>query len=152
MICNAVVCRERAGEVNTPTSLPPTSCQGWTQPEVTEAHWRVSTGHPPGMWSRMEKRRKGIQRSKCRLSSQKTWKPLKLNSRKVLCSDAVGGSDGKKSIHLQCRRPGFNPWIGKTPWRRRWLPTPGFLPVEFHGQRILAGDRKSTRLNSSHNA
>ena len=25
------------------------------------------------------------------------------------------------------------------PWRREWLPTPVFLPGEFHGQRSLAG-------------
>ena len=45
-------------------------------------------------------------------------------------------------IHLQCRnsrRPGFDPWIRKIPWRREWLPTPVFLPGEFHGQRSLAG-------------
>ena len=23
-------------------------------------------------------------------------------------------------IHLQCRRPGFNPWVGKISWRREW--------------------------------
>ena len=34
-----------------------------------------------------------------------------------------------------------NPWIGKSPWRREWLPTPVFLPREFHGQRTLAGYR-----------
>ena len=37
------------------------------------------------------------------------------------------------------QRPGFNPWIGKIPWKREWLPTPLFLPGEFHGQRNLAG-------------
>ena len=36
---------------------------------------------------------------------------------------------------LKCRRPRFNPWVGKMPWRREWLPTPVFLPGEFHGQR-----------------
>ena len=42
-----------------------------------------------------------------------------------------GGSDSKKKkIHLQCRRPGFNPWVGKIPWRRAWQPTPVFLPGE----------------------
>ena len=41
-------------------------------------------------------------------------------------------------IHLQCGRPGFDPWIGKIPWRREWQPTPVFLPGESHGQRILA--------------
>ena len=25
---------------------------------------------------------------------------------------------------LQCRRPGFDPWVGKIPWRRKWQPTP----------------------------
>ena len=47
-------------------------------------------------------------------------------------------SDDK--VHLQCRRPGFNPWVGKIPWRRKWQPTPPvFLPGEFSGQRSLAG-------------
>ena len=32
-----------------------------------------------------------------------------------------------------CRRPGFNPWIGKIPWRRERLPTPVFWPGELHG-------------------
>ena len=36
-------------------------------------------------------------------------------------------------------RPGFNPWIGKIPQRRKWKPTPVFLPGEFHGQRSLEG-------------
>ena len=40
---------------------------------------------------------------------------------------------------LQCRRPGFNPWLGKSPWRREQQPTPVFLPGESHGQRSLAG-------------
>ena len=39
----------------------------------------------------------------------------------------------------QCRRPGFDPWVGKTAWRREWLPSPVFLPGESHGQRSLAG-------------
>ena len=31
---------------------------------------------------------------------------------------------------LQCERPGFDPWVGKLPWRRAWQPTPVFLPAE----------------------
>ena len=42
---------------------------------------------------------------------------------------------------LQCRKPGLDPWVRKIPWRREWLPTPMFLPGEFHGQRSLAGYR-----------
>ena len=41
--------------------------------------------------------------------------------------------------HLQCRRLGFNPCIGKILWRRKWQPTPIFLPGESHGQRSLVG-------------
>ena len=37
------------------------------------------------------------------------------------------------NTHLQCRRPGFSPWVGKIPWRRERLPTPAFWPAEFHG-------------------
>ena len=33
-----------------------------------------------------------------------------------------------QSICLQCRRPEFNPWVGKISWRRKWQPTPVFLP------------------------
>ena len=59
-----------------------------------------------------------------------------------------GGSDGK-SVCLQCRRPGFNPWFGKIPWRRERLPTPVFRPGEFHC--IVHGVAKSrTRLSNFH--
>ena len=30
-------------------------------------------------------------------------------------------------------------WVGKILWKRKWLPTPVFLPVESHGQRSLEG-------------
>ena len=42
-------------------------------------------------------------------------------------------------ICLQCRRPRFNPWVGKILWRRKWQPTPVFLPGKSHGQRSLVG-------------
>ena len=45
----------------------------------------------------------------------------------------------QQRIYPQCGRPGFDPWVGKIPWRREWLPTPVLLPGEFHGQRTLAG-------------
>ena len=48
-----------------------------------------------------------------------------------------GGSD-RKIICLQCGRPRFNPWVGKI-WRRKWQPTPVFLPGESHGWRNLVG-------------
>ena len=48
------------------------------------------------------------------------------------------GSDGKESA-CNSGEPGFNPWIGKIPWRREWQPTLIFLPGESHGQRSLSG-------------
>ena len=36
-------------------------------------------------------------------------------------------------------KPGFDPWVGRIPWRRERQPTPVFLPEESHGQRSLAG-------------
>ena len=68
-----------------------------------------------------------------------------------------GGSDGKESV-CQCKRPGFDPWVGKIPWRRAWQPTPVFLPGESHGQRSLVsyspwGSRKvdmTERLTHTH--
>ena len=43
----------------------------------------------------------------------------------------LGGSDVKESA--------WNVDLGKIPCRRKWQPTPIFLPGEFHGQRSLAG-------------
>ena len=45
---------------------------------------------------------------------------------------------GKDSA-CPCRRRGFDPWVGKILWRRKWQPTPVFLPGKYHGQRNLAG-------------
>ena len=52
----------------------------------------------------------------------------------------------------QCRRRGFDSWVGKIPQRRKQQSTPVFLPGKSHGQRSLAGysppGRKSrTRLS-----
>ena len=56
-----------------------------------------------------------------------------------------GGSEGE-SVCLQCGRPGFNPWVGKIPVRRKWQPTPVLLPGESHGQRSLVGYSQSMGL------
>ena len=52
-----------------------------------------------------------------------------------------GDSSGKE-FTCQCRkrrRLGFNPWVRKIPWNRKWYPTPVFLPGQLHGQRSLMG-------------
>ena len=46
----------------------------------------------------------------------------------------------------QCRRPGFDPWVEKIPWRRERLPTPVFWPGEFDG---LYSPLGSKQLNTT---
>ena len=43
------------------------------------------------------------------------------------------------TVHWTVGRPRFDAWVRKIPWRREWLPTPVFLPGEFHGQRSSVG-------------
>ena len=39
----------------------------------------------------------------------------------------------------KCKRRGFDPWVRKIPWRRKWQAAPVFLPGKFSGQRSLVG-------------
>ena len=60
----------------------------------------------------------------------------------VFCIVGFPGSTSGKELACQWRRHkrlGFDPWVGKIPWRRAWQPTPVFLPGESHGQRNLVG-------------
>ena len=43
---------------------------------------------------------------------------------------------GKESA-CQCRRCGFAPWVRKISWRRKWQPTPIFLPGKSYRQGSL---------------
>ena len=42
-------------------------------------------------------------------------------------------------ICLWFRRPGFDPWVGKIPWRREWQSTPVFLSACWHVAVVLRG-------------
>ena len=46
---------------------------------------------------------------------------------------------GSKESACRCRRPKFDPWVRKIPWRREQQPTAVFWPGESHRQRSLAG-------------
>ena len=55
-------------------------------------------------------------------------------------SELPGWLSGQEPA-CQCRRQkrrGFDPWLRKIPWRRKWQPISVFLPGESHGQRSLA--------------
>ena len=61
-----------------------------------------------------------------------------------------GNAHGKEST-CQCRRykrHSFDPCVWKIPWRKKWLPTPVFLPRESHGQRNLVGYSSCSRKMS----
>ena len=54
----------------------------------------------------------------------------------------LGGAGGKEPTANpgNIKDDGFDPWVGKITWRRRWQPTLVFLSVESHGQRSLVGN------------
>ena len=54
-------------------------------------------------------------------------------------------SDSSVGIHLQGRRAGLDPWVGKIPWRRERLRTPVVWPEECHG--LVHGVTKSQKCN-----
>ena len=49
------------------------------------------------------------------------------------------GCSGGKESSCNVQDLGSIPGLGRPPWKRERLPTPVFLPREFHGQRSLAG-------------
>ena len=53
------------------------------------------------------------------------------------CSASLVAQTVKNPPAMQVNR--FNPWARKIPWRRKWQPTPVFLPGKSHGWRSLAG-------------
>ena len=63
-----------------------------------------------------------------------------------------GGSVSKESAcqYRRHKRCGFDPWVGKIPWKRKWQSTPIFLPRKFRGQRSLAGYSPVSVMPSNH--
>ena len=49
-----------------------------------------------------------------------------------------GGASGQEPANARDKRHGFDPWVRKIPWSRKWQSTPVFLLGESHGQRTLA--------------
>ena len=60
-----------------------------------------------------------------------------------------------KELTSQCKRPrrrGFDPWVGKIPWRGKLQPIPVFLPGKFHGQRRSLVGHSTWGLKESYTA
>ena len=49
-----------------------------------------------------------------------------------------GKEDARDTNVGDSRDAGFNPWVRKILWRRKWKPNPVFLPGKSHGQGSLA--------------
>ena len=68
-------------------------------------------------------------------------------------TDFPGGSDGKASVY-NVGDLGSIPGLGRSPWRRKWQPTPVFLPGKSHGRRNLVGyspwGRKESDMTERH--
>ena len=87
------------------------------------------------------------QGSKLHLLYPQHWQvdslPTELSGKSALCCILYfpSGASGKEPA-CQCRRHKrhrFHLWVGTIPWRRKWQPTPVFLPRKSYGHRNLVG-------------
>ena len=61
----------------------------------------------------------------------------------------VGSLGWEDLLHYRRhRRCGWDPWVGKISWSRKWLPTPVFLPEKSYGQRRPVGYSPKGRKES----
>ena len=62
---------------------------------------------------------------------------------KIVCQQSLFPDDASSKepayVSKKCKRGGFDPRVGKIPWRRAQQPTPIFLPGESYGQRSWVG-------------
>ena len=59
-----------------------------------------------------------------------------------VCNAYISGFPDCSVVVWQCKRHkrcGFDPWVRKMPWNRKWQLTSVFLPGKSHGQKSLAG-------------
>ena len=93
------------------------------------------------------------------LTSTNSYSVDYLNSLYVRSHQGLPQQLTGKEPAYECRRPGFNPQVGKIPWRRKWQLTAVVLPGKSHGQRSLAGyspcghkeSNMTERLDNSNN-
>ena len=112
--------------------------------EITLKSWRIQSAAKKIKRKEWKKNRRAIKASQTQLicGIRVGWSRVELRA-------SLKGS-GKESA-CQCKRSRFNPWIKKSPWRRKRQPTLVFWPGKSHGQRSLAGyspcDSKESDIN-----
>ena len=91
----------------------------WNCPSVIRPQFPVS----PSCREHISNLSGGLPGSPCK---------LRIRKKKILSAQMVRNPPATQETWVRS-------WVGKIPWRRKWLPTPVFLPGESHGQRRLAG-------------
>ena len=126
-----------------PPGLAPPRTQFWSDPQTDglQHTLRETTGVPLGPVYFISV--PTLKQCSCGISPRKDCrfrKPCRFHCRDealTMVQGFPGGTSGKEPA-CQCgrrKRCGFDPWVGKIPWRRKWQLTPVFLPGESHGQR-----------------
>ena len=127
----------RSHNYGSPRALEPVLCSGKGR------QWEACTPHlegSPHSWL-LEKKPMQQRRSSRAdlLQTNNKWIILSILFLTAIAIHAPDGSSVSKELSCQRRRHDFNPWVGKSPWRSKWQPTPVFCPGKFHEQRSLEG-------------
>ena len=97
--------------------------------------WTAAYQAPPSMGFSRQEYRSGVPLPSTSISIH-FWSIGKYWYVNVKQGGFLGGSVVKNHLqYRRLRRPRFNPWVGKIPWRRAWQPTPVFLSGQSHEQR-----------------
>ena len=105
--------------------------------QLLSTPWTVAYQAPPSMGFSRQDNRSGVPLPSPALHFTFQLKDLQLKD--CFLKKHFPWWLSSKESTCQFRRHGFNPWIGKIPWRRKWQLMPVFLPGKPHGQRSLEG-------------
>ena len=85
-------------------------------------------GWPGQQAGRLSQPEKALGKVMQMLTAAGWHRKLEVEAQQSLCFPS--GTSGKERTCQcrRCQRRGFNPGVGKMPWRRKWQPTPVFLP------------------------
>ena len=70
-----------------------------------------------------------VQFDNIKLDTEQVLKKISKNGNSPSRKPRVSGSNSH--INRRTKGRGFDPWVGKISWRRKWQPTPAFLPGEI---------------------
>ena len=127
---------EKAGQKNNTYCMIPLTCD-WDSRKCNLTYWPTSASRSSAGRGKKE----GSQISegrRCVPDLYWFYRPMYIHMHIYV---GLPRWPGGKEPTCQCRRHkrcGFNPWVRKILWKRKWQPTLAFLPGESHGQRSLA--------------